>query len=85
MSEELPSPVVEALSRGRTIEAVKLLREARKIGLKEAKDAVDRYVSGQPELRRKLAAAQAEAWRGLLRWSVFLALAAVAAYYFLRS
>ena len=85
MSEELPPPVVEALSQGRTIEAIKLLREARKIGLKEAKDAVDQYLSARPELKRKLATVQAEAGRGLLRWAVAIAIAIGAAYYFLHS
>lgn len=83
--EELPPAVVAALSQGRTIEAIKLLRKARKIGLKEAKDAVDQYLSSQPQLQRKLQTAQAEAWRGLLRWAVLLALAIGAAYYFLRA
>jgi ribosomal protein L7/L12 len=85
MNEELPPEAVAALSQGRTIEAIKRVREARKIGLKEAKDAVDQYLSARPELKRKLAAAQAEARRGFLRWAVLLALAIGAAYYFLRS
>ncbi len=41
--QDLPVEVVAALERGRKIEAIKLLRELRGIGLKEAKGAVDDY------------------------------------------
>ncbi|WP_371136059.1 ribosomal protein L7/L12 [Pseudomonas sp.] len=41
----LPVEVVAALERGQKIEAIKLLRELRGMGLKEAKDAVDGYTS----------------------------------------
>jgi ribosomal protein L7/L12 len=38
---ELPAHVLAALAGGQKIEAIKLLREATGLGLKEAKDAVD--------------------------------------------
>jgi len=41
--QDLPAEVAAALERGQKIEAIKLLRELRGIGLKEAKDAVDDY------------------------------------------
>ena len=41
---DLPDQVVSAIHAGRKIEAIKLLREARGLGLKEAKHAVDAYV-----------------------------------------
>ncbi|WP_415753280.1 ribosomal protein L7/L12 [Pseudomonas leptonychotis] len=41
LNQDLPPQVVAALQRGQKIEAVKLLRELRGIGLKETKDAVD--------------------------------------------
>jgi len=44
---------------GRIVEAIRPLREARGIGLKEAKETVDRYVAAHPTLKRKLAAQQA--------------------------
>ena len=37
----LPAEVVAALQAGRTIEAIKLLRQMHGVGLKEAKEAVD--------------------------------------------
>ena len=41
------SPAVqEAIRRNRKIDAIKLLREERKIGLKEAKDIIDAHYAG---------------------------------------
>ncbi len=42
---ELEPEVVKLLHEGRKIEAIKRLREIRKIGLKEAKEMVDSYSS----------------------------------------
>lgn len=50
MSERLPPDVVEAITAGRKIEAIKRLREARGLGLREAKDAVERYIRARPDL-----------------------------------
>ncbi|WP_394234190.1 ribosomal protein L7/L12 [Pseudomonas anguilliseptica] len=41
--QDLPVQVIAALERGQKIEAIKLLRELKGIGLKEAKEAVDGY------------------------------------------
>ncbi|TYT26616.1 hypothetical protein FZO89_10310 [Luteimonas viscosa] len=38
---------VEAIARGRTIEAIRLLREDNALGLREAKAAVDAYAAGR--------------------------------------
>lgn len=70
-----------ALEQGQTIEAIKIVRLERGLGLKESKDLVDGYLATRPDLQRRLRAAQAEAWQGFVRWLViFLTLAAVAAY-----
>lgn len=45
----LPADVIDALQRGNTIDAIKLLRTSRGMGLKEAKDAVDAYRHGDPD------------------------------------
>ncbi len=42
----LPKEVIAALRRGAKIEAIKLLRTARRIGLKEAKEEVETYLRG---------------------------------------
>lgn len=67
---DLPTAVVAALSQGQKIKAIKLLREARAIGLKEAKDAVDEYVKSQPELSMRLAAMQKESVKRFFRWFI---------------
>ncbi len=45
---ELPDDVLGALGNGQTIEAIKLLRAATGLGLKEAKDLIDAYQQGKP-------------------------------------
>lgn len=47
-NQPLPDAVIDALQNGHTIEAIKLLRSATGLGLKEAKDVIDRYQSGNP-------------------------------------
>jgi len=46
--DSLPANVLAALARGHTVEAIKLLRESTGLGLKEAKEAIDRHVAGRP-------------------------------------
>lgn len=43
----LPDDVIEALQQGQTIEAIKRLRAASGLGLKEAKDAVEAFQRGE--------------------------------------
>ncbi len=42
----LPDDVLDALQEGQTIEAIKLLRTATGLGLKEAKDVIDAHQTG---------------------------------------
>lgn len=44
----LPAEVLEALQRNDQIEAIRRLRQAFDLGLKEAKDLIDAYQSGAP-------------------------------------
>ena len=80
-SGDLPDAVLAALTGGNKIEAIKLLREARGIGLKEAKNAVEAYARDHPALQRKLEARQAESTRGCLLWLAALIAIATVAYY----
>lgn len=80
--KDLPAAVVTALSQGKKIEAIKLLREATGIGLKEAKDAVEDYIKSQPELSIKLTAMQQETKKTLLRWVIILGALLLAIYWF---
>jgi ribosomal protein L7/L12 len=43
----LPPEALQALARGQQIEAIRLLREATGLGLKEAKDAIDAHLRGE--------------------------------------
>lgn len=78
----LPPAATAALEQGSTIEAIKIVRLERGLGLKESKDLVDAYLGSRPDLQRRLAAAQAEVRQRFVRWLVILlALAAVMAYF----
>jgi hypothetical protein len=45
---ELSADILAALRANRKIEAIKLLREQRDLGLKEAKHIIDIYIAKQP-------------------------------------
>jgi ribosomal protein L7/L12 len=82
-SAALPTAAISALHQGNKIEAIKIVREERNIGLKEAKDSVEDYVRSQPALQASFAAAQAEAKRSALFWLVALIVLGLLAYYLL--
>ena len=71
---QLPADVTEAIRANRKIDAIKLLREHRGLGLKEAKHAVDAYIRENPHL-----IPQKTSGGGLGR-SVIIVLGAVIAY-----
>lgn len=48
----IPSAAVDAIKAGRTIEAIKIVREHTGKGLKEAKDLVDDCIRRDPQLAR---------------------------------
>ena len=83
----LPAAAIEALRRGNKIEAIKLVRLDRNIGLKDAKDAVEDYLRAQPALLQQLNTSQARGGEGFIRWLVviLLVLAAGAYFYFNKS
>ena len=85
-TKNLPANVIAALQRGEKIEAIKLLREATGLGLKEAKDAVESALS-PPSRADKVRRAPGEVPRSniLLCLIVCLAVAGAVAYYFLRA
>ncbi len=49
---DLPAEVIAAIQAGRKIEAIKLLREAEGLGLKESKNAVEAYIRSNPSLQQ---------------------------------
>jgi hypothetical protein len=51
-ADDLPPQVMHAIKLGRKVEAIKILRETRGVGLLEAKDAVDRAMFEQTQSAR---------------------------------
>jgi ribosomal protein L7/L12 len=78
-----PSAAIAALQKGNKIEAIKIVRVERNLGLKEAKDCVEDYVRRDPPLKRKMEEVQAEAQKGFVFWLVVLLALGAAVYYFL--
>ena len=60
MSESLPPAAVQALQQGRMIEAIKIVRTERNLGLKQAKEQVEQYMQQHPDLLRQSRVAQAQ-------------------------
>lgn len=83
-SEALPPEAIAALQQGNKIEAIKLVREAQKLDLKDAKDKVDAYVKNDPVLQQKFASAQAETKGSLVRWLIIIAVGILGYYFFAR-
>ena len=81
VDEPLPHEVVAALERGRKIEAIKLLRELKGVGLKEAKDAVDRYKSERSPMSGSVVQ-PGTGGRAALFWLALLALLGMAVAWF---
>lgn len=79
---DLPTAAVSALNGGNKIEAIKIVRRERGLGLKEAKDEVDAYVRAHPALQASFAAAQGEAKRNALLSVALLFAAGLLLYYF---
>lgn len=74
--EALPAESVAALERGNKIEAIKIMREARGIGLKESKEAVEAYLASHPDVLAKLKAGQTTPPQLVrLAWLVIVAVA----------
>lgn len=72
---ELPAEAVAALARGSKIEAIKAVREASHVGLKEAKQIVEDYVDRHPAMKSRMAAANAQSAQGVLKWLAVIAVA----------
>lgn len=76
--EQMPVAALAALQEGNKVEAIKLVREARGIGLKEAHDEVSAYIASRPELQERFAAMAGRNRRGCLA-VIGLVVAALAA------
>jgi hypothetical protein len=74
----LPLEAVTLLQEGRVIEAIKAVRQAEVLGLREAKQRVDAYIAGEPLLRAQLELQQRAARRKFFFWFLVIDLAIVA-------
>jgi ribosomal protein L7/L12 len=78
---DLPTEAVDALWQGNKIEAIKIVRRARNLDLKDAKTKVEEYVRNDPALQQKLATVQAETTAALVRWLMILGFLAIGGYF----
>lgn len=84
--DDLPTDVLEAIDRGRKVEAIKILREATGLGLANAKVLVDRAASQRTPRRKPPALLEDEDnVRRLLKSLLFVVLAVALYHFFLRS
>jgi hypothetical protein len=67
LDKPLPIVVSLAISDGKLIEAIRLLREAEGIDLVRAKARIDRYLENNPALREKIDEVRKEARRDLVK------------------
>jgi len=74
----LPLEAVTLLNEGHLIQAIKSVRLAEGLGLKEAKDRVDGYLSREPLLRAQLELRQRAARRKFFLWFLVVDLVAAA-------
>jgi hypothetical protein len=80
---ELPLEAITLLNEGRVIDAIKSVRQAEGLGLKEAKGRVDAYLAREPLLRAQLELRRRAARRKFFFWFlvVDLIIAAAAIYW----
>ena len=82
-TRELPDAVIAALTNGRKIEAIKILRGEWDMDLKDAKGAVDQYLSSRNSSQALRRAPTTEAGTGRMLWFVLVVIVVFIAYYML--
>ena len=82
--QPIPDSAVAALEQGNKIEAIKIVRMERALGLKESKDVVDAYVRSNPRLEQALSELTAEASRKLGLWIALLSGVGLLAWFLLK-
>jgi hypothetical protein len=82
---DLPKEAIEALWHGNVMGAITIVRQERKVGLKEAKELVEAYIGARPALHKKTDQMLAEVQQKFIRWLIgLLVLAAGIAYFLMR-
>lgn len=57
---DIPSNAIAALEQGNKIEAIKIVRLSKGLGLKESKDLVEEYLRANPGLEQRFKTKQSE-------------------------
>ncbi len=71
----IPARAVQSLRAGYYIEAVKIVREEYGLGLKEAKERVDRYSEQDPAMQMLAERRRKQEARGCIAWMLALGFA----------
>ncbi len=80
---ELPPDAVAELEKGNRIEAIKIVRTAKGLELKDSKDLVETYLHEHEDLHQRFSVIQSEHNRGaLLKFLLLIGIAVVMAYLF---
>ena len=80
-SLSLDQSALSALHQGNKVEAIRIVREANGVGLKESKDFVESYIATQPDLDRQYAEVRSSGKRRLLWLAVVGVVAAVSVWW----
>jgi hypothetical protein len=75
----IPLEAATLLNEGRVIDAIKVVREAEGLGLRDAKARVDAHIAGEPLLRAQLELRQRAARRKFFLWFFVVDVVIVAA------
>lgn len=81
---KLPLEALMALKKGDKIGAIKIVRTAFGLGLKEAKDRVDASIAGDPALRAEMESVVQRGRPGRLLWILLIFAVAGLVFYFTR-
>jgi len=82
VNQDFPNEAVKALEHGSKVEAIKCIRIAYGVGLKEAKEIVEQFIERSPNVKNRMVSANAESAKSGLRWLLLIAAIGVVAYYF---
>jgi ribosomal protein L7/L12 len=78
---QMPSAAIAALGRGNRIEAMTLVRHAEGLGMKDAKDFVEAFLSENLQINQKFTQINASRFRTTLKWVVVGAAVCTVVYY----
>lgn len=79
----LPGDAIAALEKGSKIEAIKCVRVAQGVGLKEAKEIVEQFLENNPDVSSRMTSVNIATSRSGFIWLLLFAAIALAVYYFL--